>query len=109
MGKITEKYYEGHIPKCCRLKTIAGHKDIMLCWGLLCDMERGIDTTNRECGRECDEHINHDPILLKRILSTVADALSAEMKEKSNLRLNTTGRKRTTKRIARNSRRRKNK
>ena len=65
---ITEEYYEKHIPKCCKLKTIKEHKDMMLCWGLMMDMESGIDTTNKECGRQCDLHINFDPKLLDKIL-----------------------------------------
>jgi hypothetical protein len=67
--KISEKYYEAHIPKCCRLRTAQEHKDqLMLCWGILSQMEAGIDTSKTECGRECDEHINHDRELLIKIL-----------------------------------------
>lgn len=64
--KITEEYYETHIPKCCKLKTVKEHKEqLMICWGLVKDLENGIES--KECGRECDLHINHDPDLLRKI------------------------------------------
>jgi hypothetical protein len=70
MVKVTEDYYRKHIPKCCKLKTVQEHKDMMLCWGLIGEMEAGIDTTDKECGRECDCHINFDPKLLDRVLGS---------------------------------------
>jgi len=64
---ITEEFYEKHIPKCCKLKTVKEHKEqLMLCWGLLHDLENGVFA--KECGRECEYHINHDPELLREIL-----------------------------------------
>jgi len=69
---ITEKFYEENIPKCCKLKTAKEHKEqLMLCWGLVYDLENGI--FEKECGRECECHINHDPELLKEILKKVQE------------------------------------
>ena len=66
---VTEKYYEEYIPECCGLQTVKEHKErLMLCWGLLHDMEAGIDTRKKQCGRECDLHVNHDHELLAKIL-----------------------------------------
>ena len=45
----------------------------MLCWGLLYDMEKGIDTKNRKCGRECELHIEHNPKLLEKILRNAGE------------------------------------
>lgn len=65
---ISKKYYKDHIPKCCGLQTLKEHEEMMFCWSLLCDMERGMETKNKECNKECDSNKNHDPILLQRIL-----------------------------------------
>ena len=63
--KITKKYYEKHIPKCCRLKTYKEHAEqLMLCWGLVRDLEEGKNQTR--CDRVCDMHIHYDPKLLKK-------------------------------------------
>lgn len=69
MRNITEKYYAKHIPKCCRLKTVKEHKEfLMLCWGLVKDLENGIKV--RKCGKECEFHLDHDPLLLLKRLRT---------------------------------------
>lgn len=66
---VSEEYYDNHIPPCCQLQTVREHMDrLMLCWGLLHEMEAGIDTRKKECGRDCDLHIKHDPVLLAKLL-----------------------------------------
>jgi hypothetical protein len=64
--KLTEENYRANIPKCCDLD-FQGHKDMMLCWGLLSDLEQDIIRT--ECPVTCDCHKNHDPELLHKILT----------------------------------------
>jgi hypothetical protein len=66
--ELTEKVYEEWIPPCCKLQTFRDHADyLLLCWGLLVDIKRGIYV--RDCSRSCDEHINHDTEILRRILN----------------------------------------
>jgi len=60
--KVTNEYYEANIPECCILKTFQEHKEeLMLCWVLLHEMGKRMDTKNRKCGKGCDYHVDHDP------------------------------------------------
>jgi len=71
--KLTEEIYQQCIPDCCSLRTVWEHNEyLMLCWGLANDIRASDDPAaarKRKCGRECEYHKNHDPVLLKSILA----------------------------------------
>ena len=53
MTGLTEEQYAAVIPAWCGLQTIQQHKDIMLCWSLVGNAERGVRREYSEC-RGCD-------------------------------------------------------
>lgn len=50
---ITPELYEANIPDCCELRTTKEHEQIMLCWGLISQIERGTAKKDQNCGM-CD-------------------------------------------------------
>jgi hypothetical protein len=56
-GCMSDSAYQNAIPSCCEYQTTESHHaNLMLCWGLILDIEKG---TPRDCtGCECDTR-NH--------------------------------------------------
>ncbi len=50
--EITKEIYEKNIPKNCKRKTFEAHKEMMYCWGLLSDIQKGI--FKDVCTAKCD-------------------------------------------------------
>lgn len=71
MKNFTEDDYEKAIPACCTLKTVEEHRSIMYCWGLLEELEQGIERT--DCPVTCESNINFDAEELKRVLQELRD------------------------------------
>lgn len=55
---ITDKLYSENIPKCCKLKTLKEHKDVLFyCWGLINNIKNDIDPS-QGC-ETCEFHVNN--------------------------------------------------
>lgn len=54
--EVTAEIYKKNIPKCCSLKTIQQHEDILLCWGLLASIKKGY---TMDCG-DCEMRLKDD-------------------------------------------------
>lgn len=65
----TEGMYEYYIPKDCKLRTFEQHANIlMLCWGYLENLRRGV--TTKQCGWACEYSKKYDKNkFMKLILS----------------------------------------
>jgi hypothetical protein len=50
MDKVTPEVYAANIPDCCSLRTFEDHTHIMLCWGLISQIERGTAAKDQNCG-----------------------------------------------------------
>lgn len=47
---IDRETYQEHIPDCCKLRTVVEHEEIMLCSGLMQQIENGTDRKDQNCG-----------------------------------------------------------
>ena len=55
---LTDGIYSRNIPKCCKLKTVKEHKEVLLyCWGLMNNIKKSIDPA--EGCETCEFHVNN--------------------------------------------------